>query len=280
MIKFVLLVFFLIKPIIAAENKFENIKSILKNDGLDALADQKKTEEEKTKSATLQKTIQRYNVPDKNQIWSFISEYWLVRNSPVIRWDFEKPDYGIDSSFATFLEKINIPEKKFKILLVNTTAITHFALPSNKDDLLFLLSVPFIKSMDLSKTEISLLLYEDMLRVQNDYFTEFAKTKELEDLLGSNFHQKKLGKSIIDEVIKKYDKIIFDKGFSFQQQFQVTTEMAKILKQDPVLMASYQKLLEKIRDLIQSQEEYKLYSKIYPSPEMQLKWILPPKKLL
>jgi len=42
----------------------------------------------------------------------------------------------------------------------------------------------------------------------------------------------------------------------------------------------YMKLLEKISALVKRNVVYKDYNKIYPSPELQLNWLRPKKKVL
>lgn len=80
---------------------------------------------------------------------------------------------------------------------------------------------------------------------------------------------------LVDKMLKNYEVFIFTKGFNFQQQFDVTSKMNQILKSNKQLWNGYSSLLTKIDKLIQSNLLYKGYNNIYPSPEMQLKWISP-----
>jgi len=257
---------------------FSSVRDYLKKDGLQENALKKEKAAKKLKAKRLSKEKRKYDLPDENVFWSFTSEYWLVKNAPLIKWDFQKPDYGLATSFKQFLERMGHYEKNFKVLLVDTPNISHFSLPSNRNEKIFLLSVPFIRTLDLTKLEISLLLFEDMLRWEMGYFLKRLPAKKLKLIKEGNFYGKKLSLSVFDEIFKVYDETIYVKGFSFQEQFEVTKKMEAYLKSDLRLLDSYMKLLMKIDNLVKSNILYTKYSKIYPSPELQLNWIRPKRK--
>lgn len=254
---------------------FSKIKDIIQKDGLtDEL---KRKEEEKRKLLDEQnlKEMKRFNVPTQDVFWSFFSEYWLVKRATVLKWDIHKPDFELEKAFAAYLESQGIYEKRIKILLMDSTAVAHAALPSNQDEFIFILSLPFIRTLDLSKVEISLLLFEDYVRMRKDHFKNFVISKELEVYLGSNFSGKAFDKKLVEAHLKKYDQLLFEKGFSFQDQFETTKEMDVLLKSDLKMWNTYLTLLEKIDDLTKKNELYRKYSQIYPSPELQLSWLKP-----
>lgn len=260
---------------------FDSIKSVLKNDFLTEEARKNKKAEIESDKAAVEKKRGQYNTPDRSDFWTFYTEYWLVKNATILKWDFEKPDYALDDSFKFFLEKLGYYEKTFRILLVNTPNITHFALPSDPNEYIFILSVPFIRTLDLTKLEISLLLFEDMLRVDSGYFVKYVSSNDLRQLVGKNFFsKKKLNLKALKELSKKYDEIIFEKGFNFQQQFNITKKMDHILKTDLQLWNMYYKMLQKVDDLVKSNVLYKKYNQIYPSPELQMNWLRPKKTIL
>ena len=256
------------------------LKKIIKKDELSRQVNKKTKQIKKLKKKRVLDQRMKYNIPGETNIWSFISELWIVKNSSILKWDFKKPDYGIEESFKNFLERHGYYEKKIKILLLNTPNITHMALPSNKNEYIFLLSVPFIRTLDLSKLEISILLFEDFLRAEKGFFKDFVSTKKVKSHLGSNFHGKKFDFSIYKGLYKKYDDMVFAKGFNFQQQFEVTKLLSSILKSNLKLWNTYFTLLKKIDDLIKSNILYSNYVKIYPSPELQINWLRPKKKVL
>jgi hypothetical protein len=84
--------------------------------------------------------------------------------------------------------------------------------------------------------------------------------------------------TLVDNKLKQIGEVVRDRGFSFQQQFEVTKKMAEMLKADPNLWNAYISLLKKIDDLIKNNPLFESYTKYYPSPEMQLQWLLPSKK--
>src|SRR5665647_3691297 len=89
----------------------------------------------------------RFLYPTVSELWGFTTEYWLVKNAQILGWDFEKPDYGLEKSFKTMLENLGFYQKKFKILLVNTPTLVRAALPSHDNEMVLLISVPFILSL-------------------------------------------------------------------------------------------------------------------------------------
>ena len=257
---------------------FSSVRNLLEKDDLEKSATDKKEKIKKVKTAREKRSINRFNVPNEDNIWSFISEYWLVKNAPVLKWDFRKPDYGISESFKMFLEKLGFYDKNFKIVFVDTPNISHFVLPSDSDEKIFVLSLPFIRALDLSKFEISILLFENYLRSEMKHFINKVKTKAMTKIIGSNFYKAKFNKKGIDDVLKVYDDVIFIKGFSIQQQFDVSKKIEGYLKTDLRLWNAYLKMLRKIDQLVKNNILYSKYIKIYPSPELQIDWLSPKKK--
>ena len=56
--------------------------------------------------------------------------------------------------------------------------------------------------------------------------------------------------------------------------------MDNFLKSNPELWNVYFRLLGKIDRMVKTNHQYKDYVKLYPSPEMQVKWLSPPEKVL
>ena len=109
---------------------FKSIKNILKNDNLAKIVEKKKKALENAVVKKEKKVEESFLVPTEDEIWSFISEYWVVLNAQKLKWDFKKPHYGVVSHFEAFLEKMGFLEKKFKILILDTPLVAHFSLPA------------------------------------------------------------------------------------------------------------------------------------------------------
>lgn len=259
---------------------FKNIRDVLQKDGLSESARKKEREVKVLKNEQTKIEKGRFNYPSESELWGFASEYWLVKNAQVLGWDFQKPEYGIEKSFGNLLEKLGFYQKKFKILLLNTPSVVRSALPSEDGEFILLLSVPFIRTLDLSKLEISLLLLEDFLRLEQGYFKQNVAPEKLKKLAGTNFYGTKPDMSLMEDFLKKYDHQINKKGYTFQQQFEVTKKMDAYLKPTPDLWNAYFRLLGKIDRLVKSNNQYKEYTRLYPSPEMQVNWLSPEKKVL
>ena len=259
---------------------FKSVKKVLQQDGLSQSVklQEKKVQAMKKEQTSVEKS--RFIYPTQDELWGFISEYWLVKNAQLLQWDFQKPDYGLDKSFRTILEKLGFYQKKFKILLLNNPSIVRAAIPGSDGEVILLLSVPFIRTLDLSKLEISLFLLEDFFRLEQGYFKTAVETEKLKTLPGTSFHGSKPDMALIQEVLKKYDQQINEKGYSFQQQFETTKKMDNFLKSNPELWNAYFRLLGKIDRMVKNNHQYKDYVRLYPSPEMQVKWLSPPEKVL
>ena len=259
---------------------FSSVKKVLQKDGLSESAFQKKQQVAILKKEQINLDHLRYNYPAEDEMWGFISEYWLVKNAPILGWDFEKPDYGLDYSFKTTLQKMGFVQKKFKILLINNPVMVRAALPGSNGGIILLMSVPFIRSLDLSKLEISLLFLEDYLRLEAGYFKNNVGTQKLKNLAGTSFQGAKPDMSMLEELLKNYTNQINSKGYTFQQQFETTKKMDVFLKSQPELWNVYFHLLQKLNNYFKANVQYKDYVKLYPSPEMQIKWISPDEKVL
>jgi hypothetical protein len=257
---------------------FSSIKKVLEQDGLSEAAIKREKEVVVLKKVQSKVETQRYLYPPESEMWSFVSEYWLVKNAQILNWDFEKPDYGLEKSFSEIMVSLGFYQKRFKILLVNTPTLVRAGIPGDNESIL-LLSVPFIRSLDLSKLEISLLLFEDFLRLEQGYFKKNVKTEKLQKLSGTNFQGSKVDLAMIEEILKNYNSQINQKGYTFQQQFEITKKMDVYLKSNLELWNAYYRLLGKIDRFTKTNAQYKDYIRLYPSPEMQVKWLGPDEKV-
>jgi hypothetical protein len=256
---------------------FQNIKSVLKKDGLEKVVKKKKQIKKVKNKANVERKKKLYDMPSDQDFWQVMMKYWLVKNTAILKWDFHKPDYGLTQYFNSFLKEVSELGVKYNILFVNSSNITHFGFPFGENEYLFVVSVPFIKIMDLSKLQISIMLYEDLLRVKNNFFQHMFPKSLISKLKDKNFYQKEFPKKDIENLMVQIDQVVYEKGFDFQQQYKVTKIMKNILSNNKKYWQNYFRLLSKIDDLSKSNLMYKNYAKIYPSPELQLNWINPTK---
>lgn len=259
-----------------SKDVLENIRDEIKSDKLleHKIKKEKKLQEKKVQVKQLEKA--RYNYPAKNHAWKFLSEYWLVKNAANLKWDFSHPDYGIEKTMESLLESVGLYGRKFKILVLNSPIIAHAAIPSD-DEVLFLISLPFMRTLDLSKPEISLLLLEDMVRLELGHFETNLKVDM--QWVGSNFMGKDTNLSSLEKILKRYTEVLTEEGFNYKQQFETTKKMDVYLKSSPLAWSNYLKLLNKIDTLTKKNALYKNYIKIYPSPELQVQWLSPKKRI-
>lgn len=258
---------------------FQNVKDVLKKDGLLQEVQRKKSEVVKIKEIRGEEEKLRYAWPTEDEFWPLATEIWLVKQAPLLRWDFDRPDYGLQESFSAILRSVGMLQKRFRLLAIDSPAPGHLGLPWKDEEYSLLFSVPFVRSMDLSKLEISLLLLEDVLRLQEGWLKEYARPAKLKDSVGQNFMGRKPDLSPVHEAGQAYGRFLAEKGFSFQQQFQITKKMDALLKPHPELWNAYVRLLGKIDRLVKGNPSFTDYVKLYPSPEMQIRWLAPEDKV-
>lgn len=261
-----------------AENiNFDSLKKVLKNDLLDKEVKKKVNQVKMIKEDKQEKDLQRFFYPVNEDFWSFFSELWLVKNIQDLKWDFEKPDYGLNEAVINLFRSHGFLEKRFKILITNSPHLSHLGLPANGNEFIFLVSLPFIRSMDLTKQEIAMMILEDYLRLEAGLLKKYIVTKELSDTLGKSYAGKSIDQKILNTVLEKLTEFTLKKGFSFQEQFDITKKMDTLLKSNQTNWNTYIQFLNKVDKLVKMNLMYEGHVKLYPSPEMQIKWLSPPK---
>lgn len=257
------------------EVKLKNLKKILEHDKLLEISKEKE-KLEKLKKKVKKKVIRKISrFPSEDVFWEIFSEYWLAHNAAELKWNYNYPDYGIGNFFKKTAIKLGFVQKDFKILYSKSPLVTHFALPSKKDSYIFVLGIPFIQRMDLTKIEITTLLLEDMIRSDKGYIQSIiSKNTSLEKLYGIELTS---SMDSTNKVMKNLNSNLNDffskKGFSFQMQFDVTMKMNSYLLSTPEILNSYKSLCKKRYYLGLNHKEFKFYARVYPSPEMQRKWL-------
>jgi len=257
------------------EVNFDKLNDILKKDKLDVYAKEKQKLAVKLSQEREKLESKRFSYPSDEDFWPLFHDYWLIKNARNLRWDFEKADLGIGISFKKTLEELSLNKKRIKILLLDSVILSHFALPTSENNYYFLLSLPFIRSMDLSKREISILLLEDMIRSDRQYALKNLKSENYKKFIGTQMKDKKPQVAFMDELLLDLNDLVFKRGFTFQQQFEVTKELDLLLSTSPELLKSYVVLNQKRDQLSKTDVNFKSYSTMYPSPEMQLLWLNP-----
>lgn len=254
---------------------FDKLNDVLKKDKLDAYAKEKQALAKKLAQQRKVLEQKKYFYPHEDNFWSMTSELWCVKNALYLKWDFEKADLGIGINFKKFLESLSLNKKRIKILMLDSMNVAHLALPADTNSYLFLLSLPFIRAMDLSKREISILLLEDMVRADKGYFKNSLDITEVKKYLGNPMPNNKPEITFFKKLLDQYSDIALQRGFTFQQQFEVTKFVDNILKTKSEYWQSYLSLVQKRDLLVKTNDGFSWYSRFYPSPEMQQTWLQP-----
>ena len=242
----------------------DQIKDILIKDKLLIESDMKIINDLKNE-IEIDKKKQLENQPlTEDEFWDLVTHLWLVKRESKLKWDFEKVDYGVNHIFESLLNKLNITGKGYKILYLNTLLIPHLGISTGKEYIL-LISKPFIESLDLSKQEISLLLLDEYIRLKLN-----TLTNKINERLNSSIDA---NNDLFEKYLTILDDQLFSKGFSFQDQYNLTKEVSSHLKNDPKIASLYGRLNSKIKKTIEIDNIYSSYSKLYPSPEMREVWL-------
>lgn len=257
---------------------FNALKKIFKNDKLDKEVQKKVEVVQQIKEEKQEKEIQKYFYPIKEDFWGFITEYWLIQNVNELKWDFERPDYGIEESVSTLFRTHGIIEKKLKILIINSPNLTHLALPGMAEEPIFIISLPFMRTMDLTKQEIAVLLLEDFIRLEMNQLMNYISTKDLDNILGKNYQGKTMDMTYVKKCHDSLNDFLKNKGFTFQDQYDVTKKMDALLRGHLPHWNAYMTLLQKTDKLVKTNLMFENHIKLYPSPEMQMKWLNPKEK--
>lgn len=252
---------------------FDKLKDVLHQDKLEEFAKQKKILNQKLQQERLKLDNKRYFYPKEEDFWNLVSELWLVKNATNLRWDFEHADLGIALTLQKLLNSLGMSQLKVKLILLDSVEVSHIALPQKRNEYFLLLSLPFIRKMDLTKREIALLLLEEILRSDKDYFRLNLKDNRYKKYLGTKMKDKKVEMKFFNDLLDQYTQQVFHRGFTFEQQFNVTKNMESLLRTKTELWQSYVSLITKQDLLVKSDPMYKSYGQFYPSPEMQLTWI-------
>ncbi|MFZ4712301.1 MAG: hypothetical protein ACOYL6_01200 [Bacteriovoracaceae bacterium] len=261
-----------------AENiNFDSLKKVLKNDLLDKEVKKKVDIVQQIKVENKEKELQRFFYPVKEDFWSFFSELWLVKNIQDLKWDFEKPDYGLNEAVMNLFRSHGFLEKRIKILIINSPHLSHLGLPANGNESIYLISLPFIRSMDLSKQEIAMIILEDYLRLESGLLEKYIISKDLTESFGKSYAGKNIDQKVLNITLDKLTEFTLKKGFTFQEQFDITKKMDTLLKSNQQNWNTYIQLLNKMDKLVKMNLIFESHIKLYPSPEMQIKWLSPAK---
>jgi hypothetical protein len=255
--------------------EFDKLNNVLKQDKLDIFAKEKQLLAKKIAEQRKLLEQKKYYYPKEDKFWSMLSEMWCVKNALYLKWDFEKADLGIGINFKKFMESLSLSKKRVKILILESMNVAHIALPADENSYIFLISLPFMRAMDLTKREISILLLEDMIRADKAFFKSALSLKEAKEKFGTVMKNNKPDLKYVKQLLDEYSDIALQRGFNFQQQYEVTKFMDNILKTKSEYWESYLTLTQKRDLLVKTNEGFSWYSRFYPSPEMQLTWLQP-----
>jgi len=253
--------------------RFDNLEKAIKDDKLKKII---KNERKKIKLSykTKKKNFKNlYNFPTEGEFWNFFSDYWLIKNEPILKWNYQRTDYKLIDFVKKFFKDQGVLDKSISVLLLNTPVMFYGIMPTKNNKLIFLLSNPFIKILDLSKEEISLLFFQEYIRNKEGILFKYLKSDLLANKFSSNFYKKNFSISFIEPVQKAFNDLYLYKGFNFQDQYNLTKALNIHLQSNLKLWGTYINLLKKIDSLTKSNSLYKDYIKKFPSPELQINWL-------
>lgn len=212
-----------------------------------------------------------YKYPSFDDFWKFSSEYWLVKNMRNLKWDRGRRDRLLEKKFSELIKGRGFSSLKFKVFIFPTNWIPHFVLLRGRGELFFFISQRFIDIAKLNRSDLSFLLFEDLLKVQRGELLNFLKKSDFYKKIGSEFFEKRrpdIGE--FEKMIWKITSFYRDYGSTFEGQFYMVKEARKLLGDQ---LKNYQLYLQKIET--SWPEQLKVFEKLqslYPAELMKKKW--------
>lgn len=254
---------------------FSSLKSVLEKDQLEPFNEErkKKIKVYKEKKKIIQESKKLF--PNREDFLFWMGRQWLITQHTKLDWNHSRPAYGIQERFTELLKELGIMYVKHELLIIDSPDLAYGVIPGNYESSLYIVSLPFIRALDLSKLEIALLMLDSLLRQKMKLY-EAKIPQTLKILTGYNkveISKEDQLKSSINQALMEYNRFMLEKGYDFKDQYKLTKELASMLKSRPKLWNTYYKLLSKIENLVNVNELFKNYIKLYPTPDLQKKWM-------
>ena len=274
LIKMLCAIFFILSVSAFGNNTpIDDIKSIIKNDFI------KKNKEKinQKKRAALQKKTKKNKKREsdnKYYSWKILNRLWLVENVDVLKWNFDRPDYGLNKVINDVLRRTGYSSVKYKIILSNSNIISHTSLPGKRSEVFIILSKIFLERMDVTKQEIALLVLEELVRSR-----KYKNIDDLEQRIGTyprlknGRNYKKDVNAFVRKAFKVYDELVYNYKSNFKEEYAVHTILMNSLASEQKLLNSYLNLQKKINRLIRDDHLFSNYPNVYPSPELRIRWM-------
>lgn len=252
-----------------------NIKQYLESDFLLGESIKKEKLQKESTQQLLNHTKNKYRYPSVQDFWKFASEYWLVKNIDVLKWDRASDASLYKKGFEQLLATLNKKGITFKIIVSPTSWISHFVLPRGTGNYIFVVSLPFITEAKLTTEDVLFVMLEDLIRIEKGYLFDFLKDESFFKKLGSDFYvNKKPNMSDFEKMMEQMSYFYKQYGYSFDQEFRVTRELIELIKNDEPLTQKYEgysyklsKLGEKFKQLFPKDEG------LYPGLMIKKSWL-------
>ena len=250
----------------------DDIKSIIKNDF------EKKNKEKinkKKREAIQNKTKKNKKLESDNKYysWKILNRLWLVENVDVLKWNFDRPDYGLNKVINDTLKRTGYSSVKYKIILSNSNITSHTSLPGKGSEVFIILSKIFLERMDVTKQEIALLVLEELVRSR-----KYKNIDTLEKRIGryprlkNRRNYKKDVNAFVRKAFKVYDELVYNYKSNFKEEYAVHTILMNSLASEQKLLNSYLNLQKKLTALLET-TIFSNYPNVYPSPELRIRWM-------
>lgn len=216
----------------------------------------------------------RYSYPSFEDFWKFASEYWLVKNIDKIKWDQGADASELKKNFQILLGDLGIEDIKVKVFIFPTDRHPHFVLPRSDKEFIFLVSQKFIEAAGLSVKQLSYLLLEELIRIQNGYLFEFFKDDSFVKNLGESFYiNKRPDMGEFEKLMTKISIFYLEHGFSFENEYRVTKAICKKIGNKTIRLKGYRNYFEAVKNRIDDiHKVFVDYKKLYPGFEMKHLW--------
>ena len=251
-----------------------NIDDYLEADKLLEVSETKDKLQKKQAQKLFDEKKRRYSYPSFEDFWKFASEYWLVKNIDKIKWDQGSDASEVKKNFQLLLNDLGIEGIKLKVFIFPTDRHPHFVLPRSDREFVFLISQKFIEASRLNPKQLSYLLLEELIRIQQGYLFDFFKDDSFVKNLGESFYiNKRPAMGDFEKLMTKISIFYLEHGFSFENEYRVTKSICKKLSDKPVRLKAYRNYFESLKSQIDAiHKVFVDYKKLYPGFEMKHLW--------
>ena len=231
-------------------------------------------QDKKLESLYVQKK-QSFKYPSYDDFWRFTFEYWMVKNAKYLKWDQSIANEEFNQELRSLFQSTNIKIKKFKVFILPTSWISHFAIPKGNSEFYFFISQQFIKEAALKSSQAAIVLFDDYIKLKNGFLMKFLQDTDFVKKLGKDFYlNKQPDIPGFEKLVEKISYFFRFYGYQFNHAFESYQDIKSMGdKSNKELISRFQKTYSQVyqsRDRLM--KKFPRIEGLYPSIMMYHSW--------